>query len=222
MRTRIVMLVAALSAVAALAVGPAQSATGKAVCTVCRVMRGETEAEPVKAVREYQGTRYGLCSTKCAKEFDADPAAFVPPVLPRPAPAFALEDLSGGPLSNDALKGTVVLLDFWATWCAPCRKSMPGLQALHDEYAARGFRVVGVSIDEDGRDKVAAYVAGRKLTYPIALDAKANPAWEAFRVKAVPAAYLIDREGRSVAQWTGAAADARELRSRIESLLAAD
>ena len=82
-----------------------------------------------------------------------------------------------------------MLLDFWATWCVPCKKSMPELQALHDKYAARGFRVVGISIDEGGASKVKKYVKSKKLTYPIAVDSEKSPAWEAFRVKAVPAAF---------------------------------
>jgi peroxiredoxin/YHS domain-containing protein len=196
--------------------------TAKGTCVVCQVMRGEAEPEPIKAVRTYEGTEYGLCSARCAKEFDADPAAFVPPVLPRPAPAFALQDFAGNAVSNPSLKGTVVLLDFWATWCAPCRKAMPELQALHDRYRERGFRVIGISIDEGGRDKVAAFVSGRKITYPIALDAPSDPAWGAFRVKAVPASYLIDRGGRIVAQWTGAPPKAAELKRHIESLLEAE
>jgi len=99
---------------------------------------------------------------------------------------------------------------------------MPELQALHEKYAKRGFAVVGVSIDEGGDTKVRKFVAGKKLTYPIAVDAGKNPAWEAFRVKAVPAAYLLDREGKIVAQWTGAPADAKDLETRLESMLKMD
>jgi thiol-disulfide isomerase/thioredoxin len=176
----------------------------------------------VKAVRTYQGTEYGFCSDKCAKAFDADPAAYLPPEFPRPSPEFALTDLAGRAVSPAALKGNVVLLDFWATWCVPCRKVMPELQALHDKYATRGLSVVGISIDEGGPAKVTKFVSSKKFTYRIAVDDGKTPAWDAFRVKAIPAAYLLDREGRIVAQWLGAPPDPKELERRVTELLATD
>jgi peroxiredoxin/YHS domain-containing protein len=196
--------------------------SAKAICLVCKVKEGATEEEPVKAERTSEGVRYGFCSDKCAKEFDADPVAYLPLALPRPVPSFSLTDLDGRPVTPAVLKGKVVLIDFWATWCAPCRKSMPELQALHDKYASRGLTVVGISIDEGGNAKVRKFVASKKFTYPIAVDTDRNPAWDAFRVKAVPAAYLLDRDGQIVAQWTGAAPDPEELEQRIWQMLRPD
>ncbi len=216
------LLAGLLATVSGAGAGWAFAAEKKAMCLVCVVSHGEAEEEEVKAVRPYGGKEYGFCSEKCAKAFDADPAAYIPPSLPRPAPAFSLKALDGSPLSNASLKGKVVLLDFWATWCAPCRKSMPELQALHRKYAGRGFAVVGVSIDEGGPAKVKKYVAAKKIGYPIALDSEKSPAWDAYRVKAVPAAFLIDRQGRIVAQWTGIPANAAELEIKVAALLAAD
>jgi thiol-disulfide isomerase/thioredoxin len=120
------------------------------------------------------------------------------------------------------LKGRVVLLDFWATWCAPCRKSMPDLQALHDKYSARGLTVIGISIDEGGPAKVQRYVRSKKFTYPIVMDDAKDPAWDAYKVKAIPAAFLLDRDGRVVAQWTGAPPDARALEAQLAKLLTVD
>ena len=197
----------------------ASATPDEAVCLVCKVMEGKAEEEAVKAVRTHEGQEYAFCSEKCAKAFDADPAAYLPPRFPRPAPAFSLKDLAGKPMSNASLQGQVVLLDFWATWCAPCRKSMPELEALHRKLSGRGFTVVGISIDEGGTAKVKKVVGAKKITYPIAVDSDERPAWEAFRVKAVPAAYLLDRDGRIVAQWTGIPADAKELERRVEELL---
>jgi peroxiredoxin/YHS domain-containing protein len=222
MKMTIAVLLTAVLFVAGVSPRAARATSAKSLCPVCRVMEGATEAEAVQSVRHFEGVEYGFCSEKCAKAFDADPAAFVPPSLPRPAPAFSLEDLAGDPVSNQSLAGRVVLLDFWATWCAPCRKSMPELQAMHEKYAERGVSIVGVSIDEGGAAKVKKFVASKKFTYPIAVDSGQDPAWNAFRVKAIPAAYLIDQQGRIVAQWTGAPADARQLEEKLEELLRTD
>ena len=212
------VFVAALIAVA-LGTAPRAALAEKALCLVCKVKEGATKTEKVEASRTYQGVRYGFCSEGCAKEFEADPIAYLPPKFPRPAPAMSLTDLQGKPL-RAALRGKVVLVDFWATWCAPCQKSMPELQTIHDKYAGRGFSVVGVSIDEDGDAKVKKFIAKKKITYPIAIDSKKAPAWEKYRVKAVPAAFLIDREGRIVAQWTGVPPKAREIERELSALLA--
>jgi peroxiredoxin/YHS domain-containing protein len=198
------------------------AAPKKAACVVCKVSHGEAEEEDVKAVRTHQGIEYGFCSEKCAQAFEADPAAYVPPSFPWPAPPFSLTDLSGRTISRESLEGKVVLLDFWATWCVPCRKSMPELQALHAKYSSRGFTVLGVSIDEGGAARVKKFVASKKITYPIALDAGETPAWQAYRVKAVPAAYLIDRQGQVRAQWTGVPANARELEDELGKWLSSN
>jgi peroxiredoxin/YHS domain-containing protein len=202
MKGTIATLLAALLLVAGLAPRSLQAAPAKAVCLVCKVTKGEAEEEPVKAVRSYEGKDYGFCSEKRAKAFEADPAAYVPVALPRSAPTFDLNDLTGNTLSTESLEGKVVLLDFWATWCVPCRKAMPELQSMHEKYKNRGFSLVGVSIDEGGLTKVKKFVTSKKITYPVAVESEKNPAWDAFRVKAVPAAYLLDRDGRIVAQWT--------------------
>ena len=99
---------------------------------------------------------------------------------------------------------------------------MPELQALHEKYASRGFSVLGVSIDEGGTSKVKKFVAGAKISYPIAMDSDRTPAWDAFRVKAVPAAFLIDRQGNIVAQWTSAPAKSEEVSTKLEELLRVD
>jgi peroxiredoxin/YHS domain-containing protein len=219
-RIRQVLLAALLLTSTLAAFTEIATAGKKAICLVCQVTEGEAEEEAVKAVRSFGGKEYGFCSDKCAQAFAADPAAYVPPSFPRSAPALDLKDLQGKSITNRSLKGKVVLLDFWATWCAPCRKSMPELQTLHRKYANRGFTVVGVSIDEGSPSKVQKYVASKKITYPIAVDSETSPAWEAYRVKAVPAAYLIDRSGQIVAQWLGASVDPRELEAKLEGLLA--
>jgi thiol-disulfide isomerase/thioredoxin len=201
---------------------PAASAVAlgeKALCRVCHVREGSTEEETVKAVRTHEGTTYGFCNENCAKEFDTDPIGYLPAVFPRPVPAMALRDLAGQAVDWKRFDDQVVLVDFWATWCVPCRKVMPELQALHQKYASRGFSVLGISVDTQGPANVKKFVSSRKLTYPIAIDDTKDPVWQRYRVKAVPAAFLVDREGRIVAQWTGAA-DVEDVEAKLATLLA--
>ena len=177
----------------------------KALCGVCALKGGETELEKVRAHSQHQRKAYYFCSEECKVEFDADPVAYLPPVFPRPAPAFVIEMLEGGDRSLADFRGKIVLVDFWATWCKPCRETMPRLQKLHSAYAARGFEVLGVSIDEDDNriKKIGTMAEKLAIAYPIFVDAKQTPAWHQFKVKAIPAMFLLDREGQIVAQWTG-------------------
>lgn len=177
----------------------------KALCSVCALKGGETENEKVKAHSEHDGKAYYFCSENCKKEFDVDPVAFLPPVFPRPAPAFVVETLNGEDKTLADLKGKVVLVDFWATWCKPCLETMPQLQKLYEANANKGFEVLGVSIDEekDRAKKVNKMVDKMNISYPIFVDAKPMPAWHQFKVKAIPAMYLLNGDGQVVAQWVG-------------------
>ncbi len=177
----------------------------EAICPVCRVHEGESEAETVVARAEHEGHRYGFCSTKCRDTFVAAPDGYLPPVFPRPAPSFGVTDLEGNDFSSETLAGRVVLLDFWATWCPPCVADFPRLSDLHERLEDRGLTVVSVSIDEgkNTAKKVARMVRKRKATHPVYVDAGASSAWSAYRVAVVPTQFLIDTNGQIVAQWSG-------------------
>ena len=177
----------------------------KALCSVCALKGGETEQEKVKAHSEHDGKAYYFCSENCKKEFDSDPLAYLPPVFPRPAPACVVEMLEGGDQALGDLQGKVVLVDFWATWCKPCLETMPRLQKLYSAYSDKGFDVLGVSIDEDKDrvEKIKKMVDKLDISYPILIDAKQTPAWHQFKVKAIPAMYLLDEGSQIVAQWVG-------------------
>ncbi len=99
------------------------------------------------------------------------------------------------------LRGRVVLLDFWATYCGPCEQSVPALDRLYREYKDRGFEVVGVSVDSFA-DAVPPYVKEHRMSYTILLDAD-ETAREAYKLRGLPQAFLIDRAGRVKAQWFG-------------------
>ena len=176
----------------------------KALCSVCAI-RGETEEEKVKAQAGHDGKVYYFCSKNCKKEFDLDPAAYLPPQLPRPAPPLSIESLEGEPVNLGDYEDKLVVLDFWATWCKPCIEVMQDLQRLYDKYSENGLVVLGVSIDE-GKDrikKIRKFVDKVGVSYPIFSDARSTPAWHTFKVKAIPALFLIDRDRQIVAQWLG-------------------
>lgn len=198
--------------------GSAADALKKELCPVCRVHEGEADPEPVKATSVYKGKTYGFCSEKCKETFDEYPEAYVPPVLPRPVPAFTVKTLEGKEVSFESLaSGKPVLVDFWATWCAPCVKAMPELQRLHQRHASKGFSVVGISIDEE-HDKARKFTEKKKLGYPVYLDATATPAWSTFHVRSIPAVFLVDSQGRIVQQWLGKV-DMKEVEQAVAKLV---
>ncbi len=110
---------------------------------------------------------------------------------------FTLLDLQGKSWHLQDLKGKVVLVNFWATWCPPCRKEMPDLQALYDKYKDQGFVVLSISDEEAG--KVSPFIAERKISYPVLLDPR-RKVNEAFVVEGIPKSFVYDREGKLVAQ----------------------
>ena len=134
------------------------------------------------------------------------------------APAMKLVDLEGKAVDWKRFEGKVVLVDFWATWCQPCRVSMPEMQKVHERWSKKGFSVVGISVDTQGPANVQRFVATRKLTYPIAIDDPDDSVAGRFGVYALPWAVLVDRKGQVVHQWVGAP-PTEELEQRLATLL---
>ncbi len=112
-----------------------------------------------------------------------------------PVPSISAPRLSrpGETVSLDRLRGQVVYVDFWASWCVPCRLSMPALEALHRKHSARGFTVVGFNKDVRAAD-AERFLERVKVSFPLAADAD-DAAARAFGVKAMPSGYLVDRRG---------------------------
>lgn len=111
-------------------------------------------------------------------------------------PVSEYETLDGKPFDLDSLSGNVLLLNFWASWCAPCVVEMPALQGLHDALAPQGFSVVAIGID-DSAENLAKVQKRFNLTFPIVRDRKGS-AKQAFRLVGFPESFLVGRNGRFI------------------------
>lgn len=138
-----------------------------------------------------------------------------------PMPSYAAAYLDGKPLNLASEKGNVVFLNVWATWCGPCRFETPELQALQNQYAANGLKVIGVSVDEGDAAEVKTFVAEQKITYPIAVDPEGRIA-TLLQTTVLPTSLLIDRDGKIVWRQIGAVMpnDAK-LKAAVEKAVAA-
>ena len=158
---------------------------------------------------------YGLaCSTSHSA---SPPKAFPSPNQRKPAAEFALKDADGKTVKLSAYKGRIVLLDFWATWCGPCKIEEPWLKEFERTYKDRGFAVLAVSMDEEGWEVVKPYIQSHQINYRVLMASadidKLYPGMEAW-----PYTYLIDREGRIAWSHMGVASKP-DFREMIERLL---
>jgi len=112
-----------------------------------------------------------------------------------PAPDFTLPDLDGTPRKLSDYRGKVVLLNFWSTWCTPCRTEMPSMQRAFQRHKGNGFEILAVSLNVEGKPPVVEFVKELKLTFMILLDPKKEVA-RIYRVYALPTSYVIDKQGK--------------------------
>ncbi len=132
-------------------------------------------------------------------------------------PDFELTGVDGKIFRLADTKGTVRLVDFWATWCAPCVEEIPMFKDLHALYGPKGLTLVGIAMDDEGLSKVKPFVDELKLPYPT-LIGNESVATSFGGIVGFPSAFLVDREGRIVESWVGAVPRA-VLEKRIQSLL---
>jgi peroxiredoxin len=129
---------------------------------------------------------------------------------------LTLKDIHGKPFALSDYKGKVVLLDFWATWCPPCLKEIPGFIELYNTYKSRGLAVIGVSMDESTSD-IRRFAKRFKMNYPILLGAGRDDLEPAFGELPLPTAFVIARDGRICAKHDGLTAK-EELEREIAAL----
>jgi peroxiredoxin len=122
--------------------------------------------------------------------------SFAQPGTGKPSPDISLPDSNGQIFTLRQLQGKVVLIDFWASWCAPCRKNNPGLAKIYSQWHAKGFEILGVSLDEDLNNWKKA-IKQDQLDWLQVIDMKGweSPTADSYHVNAIPASFLVDKHG---------------------------
>jgi len=134
-------------------------------------------------------------------------------------PEIGLKDLSGKTVDLAALSGKVVIVDFWATWCAPCKEELPELEKFHKKYAAKGLAIVGVSIDKEA-GVVKPFLDKLKISFPVVHDGAHSLAGK-YSPPRMPSSYIVDKKG--IVRYVHGgyrASDAAEFEKQIQELLA--
>jgi thiol-disulfide isomerase/thioredoxin len=136
-----------------------------------------------------------------------------------PAPEMAIVTQQGGRTALSDLRGKVVLIDFWATWCGPCRMSIPGIQKLYTKYRDRGFEVLGVALERDDGSQIPAFVKEMGMTYPVGMPAQRELV-NGYDPRSIPLMVLVDRAGNIQWRQEGFSRDIEaEIESRVTNLL---
>jgi thiol-disulfide isomerase/thioredoxin len=181
-----------------------------------------------------QQTAERLAASAAKGELVPDPTSGAPkylsPFLGKPAPAFTLDDLSGRKVSLGSYKGKALLINFWATWCGPCKMETPWLVELRNKYAGQGFEVLGISTEGDdlkpddkagwAKDKaaIAKFVAEEKVPYPVLINGD-SLSQEYGGLDAMPTSFYVDRKGNVVAAQMGLTSES-EMEANIKKAMA--
>ncbi|MDD2580419.1 MAG: TlpA disulfide reductase family protein [Desulfuromonadaceae bacterium] len=134
-------------------------------------------------------------------------------------PDFRVTSTSGQAISQKNYRGYVLILDFFATWCPPCRQSIPHLVELKRKYGKQGLQILGMSVDEDGKEAVKSFADEFRINYPLALAGDSSVA--DFGIRSVPVMYLMDKKGKIVEVYRGFTDEmGRSMEQTIRRLLA--
>jgi peroxiredoxin len=175
-----------------------RAAGRKASWAVLAVLAGCAGVLAFPAPREIAQRCVGACESLFVKRPDVAHVA----VAVQAAPDFSLTDSLGSDLRLSAYRGKVVLLNFWATWCPPCKAEIPWFEEFQRTYSNQGLVVIGISMDEGGWKAVRPYIESTKINYRIAIGSPALTG-QYGGVESLPETLLIDREGRIAARHIG-------------------
>lgn len=157
------------------------------------------------------------CNTN--KEQQASSAKSAGPSENKPAPDLLLAAMDGSPLKLSELKGKVVLLNFWATWCPPCREEVPSMVKLNTKMAGKPFQMVAVSIDDGGKPAVESFLKSTGQALPAYTDPTTRAA-KTYGITGVPESFIIDRNGIIVKKVIGPLEwDSQEVTEYLETLM---
>ncbi len=117
-------------------------------------------------------------------------------------PGFSLQDLNGKKFGLNQFKGKVILLNFWATWCSPCKEEMPHMEALYQQFKEKNFVLLAISVDYEGIKPIKEFINKYQYTFPVLLDPKCETL-DLFEVKGIPTTFLIDKKGKMVGKAIG-------------------
>ncbi|MFB6271752.1 MAG: TlpA disulfide reductase family protein [Salinibacter sp.] len=117
-------------------------------------------------------------------------------VGPKPVPDLTLKTMDGEKITLTEQKGRALIINFWATWCAPCRKEIPDLKALHSELKSKGLTVIGVALDRQGREVVAPFVKKHSINYPIVIDTEGTVEAAFGPIPGLPTTFIVTPDGQ--------------------------
>ncbi|MFA5388562.1 MAG: TlpA disulfide reductase family protein [Candidatus Omnitrophota bacterium] len=118
------------------------------------------------------------------------------------APEFSLKDINGKQVSLSDFKGKVLIIDFWATWCPPCKQEVPHFIELYDQYKDKGLEIIGIALDWQGEKVVPKFVSEYKINYPVVLgNDEVSGLYGG--IAAIPTTFLVDREGNIIKKYIG-------------------
>ncbi len=156
------------------------------------------------------------CASQAQKGLEKPPGS-KPASTRNAAPAFILKDVDGKPVSLADYKGKVVLLNFWATWCGPCKIEIPWFIEFQKTYKDKGFTVIGVALDDEGWEAVKPYISDKQVNYPVVTGTTAVEQLYG-GIDALPTTFIIDKEGRIANTHVGLVSR-KEYESDINELL---
>jgi cytochrome c biogenesis protein CcmG/thiol:disulfide interchange protein DsbE len=133
------------------------------------------------------------------------------------APNFSLHTQNGKVIELSKLKGKVVLVNFWATWCPPCRAEIPDFIEVYNTYKSKGFEIIGIALDEEGWSKIAPYIEEAKMNYPVVLGS-AEVVQQYGGIEGIPTTFIVDKNGYIAGRQVGMLSKA-VLEQKLKSLL---